>query len=701
MFHHRPLPVIFGFAAILLTVAALPPAAVAQYPMLMGLKPVAAQVGQTSEHTISSRYNLYGAHKVLVTGRGVTAEIVPVAKPKDGKTPNLTTLKLKFTIAPDALPGVRDFRLATPRGASTVGQIVIVRDKVVSETGNNDSAAKAQAIKLPATICGAIEKAEDVDIFKFTASKGQPLSFHVRSQRLQDRIHDLQKHVDPILTLRSATGSTLASSDNYHFADPFLATTAPADGEYTLEIRDVRYQGNSHWQYSIESHSRPVVETIHPLAVALGRDVMLAPVGHHLSAAGTLKINLPADIPAGQSWQRLALTSGPSNPVRVVASSLPTAVEGSGGNNDVKSAQPVAVPSTISGRIESESDIDCYVFEAKKGEKYTFEVVARRAGSALDPHLRILDSTGKQLSLNDDFRRLKRLTQDSQVENFSVPADGKYVIEVRDVHLRGGPRHVYAVRTTKAVPYFELFLDSDKTQLPPATHGVIFVRSERHNGFAGAIDLAVDHLPPGVTARCGRILANGTDGCIILSADADAKPAISNISVTGTEIQTAKSPSGPPLTDIARPMQETYMPGGGRNHWPVHTHAVNVGERSDIRSIQLSTQAVTLKPGGSTTIKVNFERAPGFTKNVTLDVMFQHLGTVYGNSLPKGVTIDAGASKTLITGKANQGQIVLKAAKDAPPVKMQQVSVMANISINFVMKATFSSPPLMVTVTKP
>ena len=143
------------------------------------------------------------------------------------------------------------------------------------------------------------------------------------------------------------------------------------------------------------------------------------------------------------------------------------------------------------------------------------------------------------------------------------------------------------------------------------------------------------------------------------------------------------------------------MPGGGRNHWPVNTHAVNVGERSDIRSIQLSTQAVTLKPGGSTTIKVNFERAPGFTKNVTLDVMFQHLGTVYGNSLPKGVTIDAGASKTLITGKASQGQIVLKAAKDAPPVKMQQVSVMANISINFVMKATFSSPPLMVTVTKP
>ncbi len=697
----RPAPVsIFRLIAAAMLVAAVPTAARAQYPMLMSLKPVAAQVGQASEHTITSRYNLYGAYQVLVSGTGVTAEVVPVPKPKDGKTPSLTSLKLKFTVAANALPGVRDFRLATPRGASTIGQIVIVADKIVNETGNNNSAKTAQAITLPATICGAIEQAEDVDVFKFTAKKGQPLSFLVRSQRLQDRIHNLQKHVDPILTLRTAAGSTLASSDNYFFADPFLAATAPADGEYTLEIRDVRYQGNGNWQYSIESHSRPVVETIYPLAVALGIDVSLAPIGHHLGSAGSLKINLPSDTPEGRGWHRLALGPATSNPVQVVASRLPTSVEAAAANNDPKSAQAVTVPSTISGRIESEADIDCFVFEAKKGQKYTFEVIARRAGSALDAHLRILDAKGKQLALNDDLRRLKRLSQDSKFENFTVPADGKYVIEVRDVHLRGGPRFVYAIRTSRAVPYFDLFLDSDKTQLSPATHGVIFVRVERHNGFGSAIDLGVEGLPKGVTARCGRILAEGTDGCIILTAEAKAQLAIANITVSGTEIQTADAKSGPPLTSRARPMQETYMPGGGRNHWPVDAHAVNVGTLSDIRSVKLSTESVTLKPGTSTTIKVNFERAPGFTKNVTLDVLYRHLGSVYGNSLPKGVTIDAGASKTLITGKASEGQIVLKAAADAPEVQMQQVSVMANVSINFVMKATYSSPPLMVSVSK-
>jgi hypothetical protein len=86
----------------------------------------------------------------------------------------------------------------------------------------------------------------------------------------------------------------------------------------------------------------------------------------------------------------------------VVASRLPTTIEAATDNNDPQSAQTVTVPSTVSGRIGSESDIDCYVFEAKKGETFTFEVIARRAGSALDSHLRILDATGKQLALNDD-----------------------------------------------------------------------------------------------------------------------------------------------------------------------------------------------------------------------------------------------------------------------------------------------------------
>ncbi|MDE0736601.1 MAG: hypothetical protein OSB47_12305, partial [Pirellulaceae bacterium] len=236
------------------------------YPMLMSLEPVAAQVGQTSEHTVRSRYNMYGAYRVLVSGTGVTGEIVPPEPPpekkegdakeekkaeekKEEKKPNIERMKIRFTVAPDTSPGVRDFRVATPQGVSTVGQLVIVADGVVRESGNNDKAEGANEITVPATICGVIEKAEDVDYFKFKATAGMALSFHVRCMRLQDRIHDLQKHADPMITLRTASGSTLAAVDNYFAADPWMTYQFKESGEYLLEIRDVRFQGNTYWQY--------------------------------------------------------------------------------------------------------------------------------------------------------------------------------------------------------------------------------------------------------------------------------------------------------------------------------------------------------------------------------------------------------------------------------------------------------------------
>ncbi|MEZ6124681.1 MAG: hypothetical protein R3C49_16150 [Planctomycetaceae bacterium] len=79
------------------------------YPMLMGLSPVAAQRGRTSEHVLESRYTMFGADRVIVTGEGVSAEVVSPMKPdKDGKEPSLTKITLRVSVAEDALPGVRD-----------------------------------------------------------------------------------------------------------------------------------------------------------------------------------------------------------------------------------------------------------------------------------------------------------------------------------------------------------------------------------------------------------------------------------------------------------------------------------------------------------------------------------------------------------------------------------------------------------------
>ncbi|MBI2479377.1 MAG: PPC domain-containing protein [Planctomycetia bacterium] len=668
------------------------------YPMLMSLKPVAAQVGQSSEHTLKSRYTMLGAYDVVVTGEGVTGEVIP-PEVKEGEKPNLQEIKIRFHIASDALPGVRDFRIGTPTGVSTLGQLVITQDAIIQETGGNDTRDQANAITLPATVCGAIEKAEDVDYFKFTVKAGQSLSFHVRSQRLQDRIHDLQQHVDPILSIRDGNGTTLAASDNYFFADPFLHHEFKHAGEYFLEIRDVRYEGDQYWEYAIEVHDRPFITNVYPLAVGRGQQTKFEFVGHQLPEVHEAFVSIPLDKPTGLQWWKLPLGDSVTNPAPVVVSDLPVLMELDAENNTSDAAQSVSLPVGIAGRIESENDIDCYSFAAMKGERFSFEVVARRQQSAIDSHLRVLDATRKQLALNDDMRIGKRNFADSLVENWTAPADGTFVIEIRDLHLRGGADFVYFIRATRSLPSFELFIDTDKTQLTPGTGGAIFVRAERKNGFTGEIQLGIAGLPDGVEASCGRILGDkGQDGCIILTAAADAKMKLANVQITGKATQVASDGELLDITATATPYQETYQPGGGRGHWPAEMHTISIGEPSDIVAVTLSDYDIRLKPGESKNIDIKIERAAGFDKNVTLDVTYNHLNSVYGDSLPQGVTLDKPKSKTLLTGKTVEGQITLTAAKDAPAVEQQQICVMANVSLNFVMKATYASKPLFISI---
>ena len=694
----------FRFAACLIALLVATPAfAQTSYPMLMSLKPNAAKVGASSVHTVSARYSMYGANKVLITGQGVRGEVVTKMKPvKAGqKTPSLTKIQVRFTVDADAKPGVRDFRIATPNGVSTLGQLVIARDAVTVEKGKNNTPETANTVQLPSTICGCIERNEDVDYYKFTAKAGQGVTFHVRCMRLQDRMHDLQRHADPIISIKNAAGSTLAQSDNHHAADPLLHHRFEQAGEYYLEIRDVRYHGNVYWEYCIEAIDRPFVTAVHPLGVQRGTTAKVGLIGHQLSKgdSATLKVNKEIDL-GPQSFDVSSLSRKWLNPVSVVVSDRPQVNEADADNDSYKSAQQVATYSGINGRIASPNDIDCFAFAAKKGQKFAFEVYARRCDSMLDSHLRILDGkTGRQLTFNDDMRLNRRSLSDSKIDTWSAPKDGTYVIEVRDLHLRGGEDFVYHISVTPAEPTFELYLDTDKTQLTPGTSAVIFARAMRKNGFTGGIQLAVDNLPPGVTATCGKILpGKPTDGCIILTAAANAKPTAVNINVQGTA--TVKSADGKSrsITVKATPQQETYMPGGGRNHWHVDMHTVSVAAPNDIRAVKLSTYDVRLKPGESKRIEVTIERSPGYNKNVTLDLLYRHLSSRFADTLPPGVTIDARNSKTLLTGKTSKGHITLKAAKTAKPVKRQQVSVMANISLNFVMKATYSAKPLFVSV---
>ncbi|HET6324533.1 MAG TPA: PPC domain-containing protein [Planctomycetaceae bacterium] len=617
---------------------------------------------------------------------------------KKPRRPASDSLTVRFHADANALPGVRDFRVATVHGASTVGQLVVVADPVVAEIeGDNNSIEKAQAIPIPSAVCGAIDQGEDRDYYKFHVEAGKSLVFRVRGMLLEDRIHDLQNHLDPILTLRDPNGSTIAVADNDIAGDPLLCQRFERTGDYTLEIRDVRYKGDRDWVYCIEINDRPFVRTVFPLGVAAGRPASFAPVGYQIPVDRAFSWHVPANWPAGLHAMQLTLGSTPANPTEIVVSDVPVVKETSGAHATVKTAQQVETPTGINGRLLKEGESDVFTFRAKRGQPLSFEVYSRRAGSPLDSAIRILDARGRTLLEGDDSPEEGRLSADASIEGWSPPADGTYAIEIRDLLQRGGAEFVYFLKVTRAEPRFELTLDTDKTELSPNTSGVFFVNTVRRNGFAGDISLAVEGLPKGVTAFCSSIPAGQRDGCVILTASASAKPSIENIVVRGTATQKWTDGTLTTLAAVALPMQEIYLPGGGRGHMPVEAHAVAVGQLGDLRSIKLSTDSITLKPGSTARVDVVIERAPGFTDNVLLDPKFNHLGRIYGDTLPPGVDIDAKASKTLLNGTETHGYLTFRALPTAKPVEKRPVSVMANVSINFVMKATYSSQPLFVT----
>jgi hypothetical protein len=242
------------------------------------------------------------------------------------------------------------------------------------------------------------------------------------------------------------------------------------------------------------------------------------------------------------------------------------------------------------------------------------------------------------------------------------------------------------------------------------------VHVTRTDGFAHPVQVEAKGLPKGVTVNPLTIPPTMTQGLLVLTAAPDAPRDAVNVQVIGTA---APSPSRlrfalgkflrklnasiqmdeDKLVRTATPNEEIYLPGGGRGRFDVHMQTVAVTDPSDILKVDVTPQTITVKPGEEVQLDVSLQRRADYQKEVSLDVLLQHLGGVHGNPLPPGVSAVEGKSKTLL-GTGNTGHIVLKAAANAQPIENVPISVLAHVSINFVVKISYSSPPIWLNIRK-
>ncbi|MFO0947647.1 MAG: PPC domain-containing protein [Planctomycetota bacterium] len=575
-----------------------------KYPGLESLLPVAVEMGKTTNVEIRTNGDVTTSYKVLVEGEGVTGKVLPRVK---NQAPGIAVVAL--TVAPDAAVGPREIRLATKEAVTTLGRLYVTAHPAQVEVTKHQTREEAQPISFPAAMSGRIEKAVEEDWYKFEAKKGEQIHFTVLGARLHETIHKIGRfvtHFDALIRITDDKGIELAVGDDYFFADPFVSFTVPRDGMYFVGVRDSTYKGSVMYSYSLVGVKGSWPTQYLPLALPRGRKSTVQVLGPGYSPETRGEVNLPDSVPLDERFYVRADMEGSLQqevPVWPTEHSSTPEVED---NGSASTAQKVTFPAAIAGSIGSAGDVDFFSLAAKKGERFEFEVVARRLFSPVDTKLTIFDSKGRPKGTNDDFQTFKgELTKDSFLD-WTAPADGEYTVELRDVMGKGGSEYGYHLSLVKAQPDFRLTCDPSFVMVGPGSRTPIFVRVQRRGGFDGPVAISLRGLPAGVRVSPLTIPPAMTDGCLVFEAAADAPIDAANIAIEGA----ASLPRGEGKVDAIRaavPLAEIYQ----ALRRPVRTFAVAVTEPSDI-AVETPVTKIELRPGESAEIPVKVNRAPKY-----------------------------------------------------------------------------------------
>ena len=496
------------------------------------------QRGTTQQITLKGD-TLKGISGVLVTGSGMSAiPVAPTIPPVtlEGGAGGLSSapvnsgqsITLQCVVSPEAALGSRELRVASSNGVSNplIFQLSDLIELADPKTNTNQS--KALSIPLPAAVSGVISASTESDFFRFKAQAGKTLIFDLQANRSGSPL-------DANLILRSADGKELQRSEDAHGLDPFLEFTPVTDGEYLLELHDLRFQGGSDYRYRLVAGNVPYLESFFPFGGKRGGSVELQWTGTNLEGVEKLPFQIAPDAALGRQEVRARTPLGFSNPAVFEVGDLDESAEAEP-NNTPDQAQSLTLPQLVNGRIGVEKDVDVFRFKATANQKWVIEVRARALGSRLDALLTLSDTNGTVLQRNDDASG-----PDARME-FDAKKDTEYRVTLRDLTHRGGDRFGYRMsfQAPDVAPDFTVRATGGRFRVTRGGSVAVRCEVERRNGFDGLVRIEPETLPPGVWAP-PLIVGPGTSmGWWVISANADAPLGYTALKANGVSDHQAK-----------------------------------------------------------------------------------------------------------------------------------------------------------------
>ena len=167
--------------------------------------------------------------------------------------------------------------------------------------------------------------------------------------------------------------------------------------------------------------------------------------------AAVLLVEIDADARPGLYPLRVVTEDGISNALLFRVDTLPEVAERSLRDNGGADEAPriKQLPVVINGTLDG-AERDQFRFRAPAGERIVLEVEARRAGSAIDPALRLLDAGGDEIAFNQEAAGID---VDARLD-WQAPEDGgEFVVEVHDARFSEQTRNFYRLKMIAASEY--------------------------------------------------------------------------------------------------------------------------------------------------------------------------------------------------------------------------------------------------------
>ena len=397
------------------------------------LLPRGGQLGSDQEVLIKGK-RLNNPQSIFFYNPGISVE--------EFSSQNEKEIKAVIKISKEASLGQNELRVRTLNGISKLVTFWVGPYPNVDEKEPNSSFEEAQLVPMNSTVNG-VSLNEDVDFFEINATKGQRISAEVEAIRLSGPLFD------PYVAILDENRFEIATSDDTELLlqDSTTSVLAPKTGKYYIEVRESSYRGNASFRYRLHLGSFPRPLVVSPSGGEAGKPTEFTFLG---DPKGTFKkiINLPDNGTDTLLYhhQEDGLTTPSPNKIRI--SKFPSIREVEP-NNSSKEATKTdqSIPLAFDGVIQEKGDIDCFRFQAKKGDRYYIKAHARSVASPLDPVLNLYHGDGKSIRGNDDANN----GPDSLITQ-TFPKDGEYILRITDHLSRGSPLHAYRIETEKLEP---------------------------------------------------------------------------------------------------------------------------------------------------------------------------------------------------------------------------------------------------------